>query len=499
MAFADGDTVERFHARAGQIRLGLRAEVVSEILPVISGLIVRSERAAGIVAAVDHAVLATRVARLAVHHAVILPLHFTQHLLVAGIVPVGHQVTRRFPATNVARRNRPGRAGQLAFAGEEFLVNRRAEDGEAFAPVFDLRKFLARHRAREEEIFRLLAKTLDHVLLGGVVVVAGRDGVAVHFERGKVAEHVFQLLHLGLLIHGRVRRDLVAEDLGHLDGFDTFLEDAFALDDEVVGVFKSIDVNVPIHPFVRRDGDLGAGLGVGLADDFGVLLGNEFLGDELHELDLHRRPIIRRHEVAHFLAHENAVGADVNDTPLLAQPGNQLLNLRIDQRFAAANGDHRRLALNGGGETILQAHHVLEVRGIFADASAAGASEVAGVQRLKLQHHRKLRRFAQLVLDDVRGDLGREREGEPHRISLIVRWFGRTLPPEVGRASSLDSVASGQRIQAAESSQETRPETCLIRCTRRSPMSARRVQATKLASKRIARAHDKFSQNERNP
>ena len=197
----------------------------------------------------DHAILAARIAGDAVHHAVFVPVHFLEHLLITGVMAVGHQVTGRFPASDIAGRNRPGGAGQFAFAGEKFLVNRRAENGEALAPFLDLREFLARHLAREEEILRLFAQPLDHVLLGGVVIVAGRNRVAIHFERGEELEHLLDFLHVGFFINGGVGRDLVAEDLRHLDGFDAFLEDAFALDDQIVGVFEAVDMDVPIHPF----------------------------------------------------------------------------------------------------------------------------------------------------------------------------------------------------------------------------------------------------------
>jgi len=46
-------------------------------------------------------------------------------------------------------------AGQLTFAGEEFLVNGRAEQCESLTPLLDLGKLFARHGAREEEVFGL--------------------------------------------------------------------------------------------------------------------------------------------------------------------------------------------------------------------------------------------------------------------------------------------------------------------------------------------------------
>ena len=133
---------------------------------------VGAEGAAGVVAAVDHAVFATRIAGHAVDDAVFGPVHFLEHFLVAGIMAVGHEVAGRLPAADVACGNGPGRAGQLAFAGQELLIDRRAENGEPLAPFLDVLEFLPRHGAREEEVCRVLAETFGHVFLGGIVIVA---------------------------------------------------------------------------------------------------------------------------------------------------------------------------------------------------------------------------------------------------------------------------------------------------------------------------------------
>jgi BirA family biotin operon repressor/biotin-[acetyl-CoA-carboxylase] ligase len=65
--------------------------------------------------------------RHAVDHAVIVPLHFLEQLGVAGVMRVSHQIARAFPAANVAGRNCPGGAAEIAFAGQEFEINRRPE------------------------------------------------------------------------------------------------------------------------------------------------------------------------------------------------------------------------------------------------------------------------------------------------------------------------------------------------------------------------------------
>ncbi len=102
--------------------------------------------------------------------------------------------------------------------------------------------------------------------------------------------------------------------------------------------------------------------------------------------------------------------------PCSRRPGDQFLDLRINQRFAAANGNHRRIAFLRHGETFFQRHHVLEVRGIFADAPAAGAGQVAGVQRFELQNHREFRGFANLMFDDVTGNFNCQCKWETHNI-----------------------------------------------------------------------------------
>ena len=136
-------------------------------------------------------------------------------------------------------------------------------------------------------------------------------------------------------------------------------------------------------------------------------------------LRLHQSPAAfansRRHPFAHLLAHEHRVRADVDDPLLLEQAADQRLDVRINQRLAAADRDHRRVAFLRRAEAILQAHHVLERGRIFANPAAAGAGQVAGMQRLELEDGGELLRPPQLVADDVRRDLGRQRERESHK------------------------------------------------------------------------------------
>ncbi len=107
-----------------------------------------------------------------------------------------------------------------------------------------------------------------------------------------------------------------------------------------------------------------------------------------------------------FLRMNMRVGADINDPLLLEQPLDERLDLRINERLAAADRNHRRVALLRRTEAVFERHHVLERGGILADAAAAGAGEVAGVQRFELENGRELLRPAQFLPDDVSRDLG---------------------------------------------------------------------------------------------
>ena len=237
-----------------------------------------------------------------------------------------------------------------------------------------------------------------------------------HLQGGEKPEHVFDFLHLGFFIDRGVGRGLVAENLRHPDRGDAFLEYAFALDDEIVSKFESVHVDVPIHPFCRADDGFFSGGFVRFANRFGVLAGNQSFVEQLFQFRLNFGRIDRREVILHLFPHEHPVRADINDPALGEDAVDQFFDLRIDQWFAAANTDHRSVALRRCLEAFFQRHDVLERRGVFANTTATGARQITGVQRFELQNHRELRGFAQFMFDDVAGDFRRQREGESHRI-----------------------------------------------------------------------------------
>ena len=399
--------------RAGRIRSRPRTEVVLEVDPRIPRAAAQGARR--LEAGVHHAVFAAGIAAApALIDPEAVPLHVGEHLGVGRVVTLGHHVARGLPSADVVGRHRPGAAGQLALARQELQITRSPEDGEHLTPTLDVLELLTGHLAGQEELGGVFAQALDHVLLGRVVIVARRNGVAVDPQRAQELEHLLEFGRFGLLVDGGVGGDLIAEDLGHLDGRHALLEDAFAFDDEIVGEFQAVDVDVPVVPLAGANHHLGLGGRVGLADDLGLLVGDQLLGEQLRQLGLEGGRVGAGQILPHLLAHEDAVGADVHQTSLFMQTGHEFLDLRIDQGLAAADGDHGRVALGRGGQALLERHHVFERRGILADAAAAGAGEVAGVQRLELEHHRELAGAFELMFDDVPGDLGRRREGKTH-------------------------------------------------------------------------------------
>ena len=108
------------------------------------------------------------------------------------------------------------------------------------------------------------------MILGRVIIIARRNSVTVQFEGGEKLKHGLDFLDLRLLINGRVGGDLVSKNLGHLDCFNGFLENSFALDNQIMSVFQAIDMDIPIHPLGGCDDR--AVVAFALANRFGVFL-----------------------------------------------------------------------------------------------------------------------------------------------------------------------------------------------------------------------------------
>src|SRR5438034_9405585 len=93
----------------------------------------------------------------------------------------------------------------------------------------------------------------------------------------------------------------------------------------------------------------------------------------------------------------------------------------IDQRLAAANGYHWRVTLLRRPQAVLQAHHVLERRGIFPNSAATCACQITGVQRLELKNGRELLRATQLMPNNVAAILAVSGNGNLMGARIVTR------------------------------------------------------------------------------
>src|SRR5438270_14099651 len=86
----DRDAIEGNSFAAAPGRFRFRSIIKFDRLPGIAALRLQTETGGWFVAAVHHAVFATRITRDAVDHAVFFPLNFFEQLGVARIMRVGH-------------------------------------------------------------------------------------------------------------------------------------------------------------------------------------------------------------------------------------------------------------------------------------------------------------------------------------------------------------------------------------------------------------------------
>ena len=118
----------------------------------------------------------------------------------------------------------------------------------------------------------------------------------------------------------------------------------------------------------------------------------------------------------------------------------ELFDLRVDERLAAADRDHRCVALHRRGKAILQRQQIFQGSGILTNPSAPGARKIAGVQRFELQDSGKLFRPTNFVADDVGGNLCREGERKSHKCGILTSVLSLSME---GHSVDGDSTTEG--------------------------------------------------------
>src|SRR6266487_6329898 len=114
-----GHSVKSDNFAATPSRLWFRTEVEFNCFPCVAALRLQTQSCRGFIATVHHAIFAAAVTRHPIDDAVSVPLRFLEQFRVARVMPVGHEIAGPFPPANISRWNRPGRTGQIPFAGEK--------------------------------------------------------------------------------------------------------------------------------------------------------------------------------------------------------------------------------------------------------------------------------------------------------------------------------------------------------------------------------------------
>ena len=294
-------------------------------------------------AAMHHALRAT----LVLSDAVFVPVGLFHHFPVARIMGVGNQVAGGFPSLCVAGRVPPRSAVQLLFPHEKAEIHGCGEDPVPFAHLEDL-----------AELSLYFATFKKELLTHRLITEPRRHQEAVHadiVEKGKEFVDLFQV---------------------------RFLEDGGIGPDTETGLFGGAD---PVN---------GYGEGIGM-------LKYPVMG-RFHPIHVHVQGEIRvgPHPSQRILQ-QDAVGTEVDVFFPGQHPIDQRVNVGIEERFATGDSNDGRRTFIYRVETILKRHFLRERSGVFADASAAGAGEIAEMGGFQHENEGKSINPVELVPHDV--------------------------------------------------------------------------------------------------
>ncbi len=99
---------------------------------------------------------------------------------------------------------------------------------------------------------------------------------------------------------------------------------------------------------------------------------------------------------------EQRVGAEINVLFPRNQPLDDFVDLRVHQRFAAGDRNHRRSAFIHGFEAFFRRQFRFQNVRRILDLAATGAGQVAAKERLQHQHERIALAPRELLFQDVR-------------------------------------------------------------------------------------------------
>jgi hypothetical protein len=131
-----------------------------------------------------------------------------------------------------------------------------------------------------------------------------------------------------------------------------------------------------------------------------------------------KREELARREQINLLLQEQRIRTKVDIFLARHQAFDNFFNLRMQERFAAGNGDGGRAALIHCPEALFRRElHFEYVRWIL-NLATAGAGQIAAKEWLQHQHKRILLASLELLLDDVTCDRPGLRYGYRHSVDL---------------------------------------------------------------------------------
>ena len=111
--------------------------------------------------------------------------------------------------------------------------------------------------------------------------------------------------------------------------------------------------------------------------------------------------VSRRREFVKRFFELDRVGAEIDEAFEIDQTGHDVINLWMQQRFAAGNRNDRRPALLGCVQTLIDRQVTLQNRGWMLDLATTGAGQVASHQRFQHQHQRIARVAEQTLFPNM--------------------------------------------------------------------------------------------------
>ena len=115
---------------------------------------------------------------------------------------------------------------------------------------------------------------------------------------------------------------------------------------------------------------------------------------------------------------KQCVGAQVHETAPVEQGLGHPVDLRVQQRFPARDGDHGRPRFLDGGDRLLDRQPPAQHLSGVLDLAAAVARQVAGEQRFQLDDQRELVPPGQLLPGQVGADFDALTKGNAHSADL---------------------------------------------------------------------------------